>query len=251
MLETTPVALETLEQPGVAEGLPQSIFGGLGEDELAWLNDASISVQYQAGDLLFQQGAITAGIHVITEGLAAYGRRSGDGSRERIIKIVGPQDLLGADTLLLHGDWPHFGYARALTDMRVRFIDRDTFLDLLEARPDVAIRLCNWLARELLALEIRLAWDGSETPTRNLALVLLALARKFRANGGRAWSVELELKRSVLADLLGVSTESLIRALRELKEQGLVAAEGRKLVVLDPEGLAELAGLDPLVPQVL
>lgn len=250
MLETRSAAVGTLERPELPEGL-SSIFAGLGEDELAWIRDSSISVEYQAGDLLFQQGAITAGIYIISAGLVAYGRRSSDDSKERIISILGPQDVLGLDTLLIEGDCPHFGYARALTDTRAIFIARDTFLDLTAAHPGIALNLSAWLARELLELEIRLARDGNETPERNLALLLLALARRFQANGGPSWPPELELRRSVLADLLGISIESLIRALRDLKERGLITTEGRKLLILDPSGLEALATLDPLISRVL
>lgn len=250
MFERGVVAVGTLEEQGLPVGL-SSLFTGLSEDELAPVRNSSISVKYQAGDLLFQQGAMTAGIYIISAGLVAYGRRSTDGSKQRIVGILGPQDVLGLDTLLMEGDCPHFGYARALTDTRASFIDRDTFLDCIGTHPTVALNLCACLARELLTLEIRLARDGSEPPERNLALLLLALGRRFQASGGQSWSIEMELKRSVLADLLGISIESLIRALRELKDRGLIAAEGRKMRILEPEGLAEVAALDPLVSRVL
>ncbi len=53
--------------------------------------------------------------------------------------------------------------------------------------------------------------------------------------------VRLGVSREVLANLLGLARETLSRQLSRFAENGLVALEGRDIVLLDVPGLREVA----------
>jgi CRP-like cAMP-binding protein len=45
-----------------------------------------------------------------------------------------------------------------------------------------------------------------------------------------------------MANFVGTATETLIRLLKEFKEEGLIEVQTRKLIVLDTRKLMEIAG---------
>jgi CRP-like cAMP-binding protein len=47
----------------------------------------------------------------------------------------------------------------------------------------------------------------------------------------------MSISRNDLAALVGTATESLIRTLSELKEEGLVSVKGSQISILDEKGL--------------
>jgi CRP/FNR family transcriptional regulator len=66
-------------------------------------------------------------------------------------------------------------------------------------------------------------------------LLLLADTYGFTEDGK---TIAVALTREELADLVGTATETTIRLLNSLKEEGLLATEGRKVRLLDRAALA-------------
>ena len=71
-----------------------------------------------------------------------------------------------------------------------------------------------------------------------LAAHLLYLCRKKGASD----EVKLEVSKSQLASLLGTIPETLSRILSKMNRQGLIEMNGSNIVLLDPDGLEDLAG---------
>ena len=70
-----------------------------------------------------------------------------------------------------------------------------------------------------------------------LAKKLLELASTHGVARGRGVMLDLPLTQDELASMLGVTRESVNRQLARFRRLGLVAAEKRRFLVLDPEGL--------------
>jgi CRP/FNR family transcriptional regulator len=75
-----------------------------------------------------------------------------------------------------------------------------------------------------------------EIPAR-LATYLLVLA----GEQGRDDQVSLSISKGQLASLLGTIPETLSRILAKLSSQQLIRVEGRKIALVDAEGLKDLA----------
>lgn len=116
------------------------------------------------------------------------------------------------------------------------------------------------LLHRLMGREMRAAQDvmvllGSMDADVRLAAYLLKLSSRINAlsstNAGarpiageppcsEARTLQLQMSRQELADFLGMRHETLSRALRRLRSQGLVAANGRTLSITDGDGLQKL-----------
>ncbi|NIT76007.1 MAG: winged helix-turn-helix domain-containing protein [Thermoplasmata archaeon] len=79
-----------------------------------------------------------------------------------------------------------------------------------------------------------------------MALLLLSLGRKYGIKQRGGLYIGVELKRSTMADILGISLESLMRVLRKLREREVISFRGRKIIIREEERLEGL--VEPPVP---
>jgi CRP-like cAMP-binding protein len=100
------------------------------------------------------------------------------------------------------------------------------------------------LAREVIMLEFKLTRETVESIDRNLALLLLALGNKHGIRREDALALELPISRQTMAEMLGISVETLMRGLRRFRELGFVDPEPGTITLLNTDGLAERARVD-------
>ncbi len=55
--------------------------------------------------------------------------------------------------------------------------------------------------------------------------------------------IDIDLKRSEMADLVGTATESLIRLLPQFERDQLISRQGKRFKITQPKKLAQLAEL--------
>lgn len=227
-----------IDRPGVQGCV---LFRELDERVLAELQESVRTITYGAGDLIFQQGGPSAGFYVIVSGLVQYGKRSGRRGRRRILKLLGPGDCFGEEMLFQAEVCACPGYARALTETQVAFIERDAFVDFLKRHPVVMHRLCEYLSRQLRIFECKLVELAYEPVEQNLIRLLVILMDRFGVQKRGGIALEMPLSRQELAELLGVHLDTVIHELSKLREQGLIALRDHTIVIKDPERLRELA----------
>jgi CRP-like cAMP-binding protein len=74
-----------------------------------------------------------------------------------------------------------------------------------------------------------------------LAHVLLELAETFGVRDSRGVIVNVRLTHRDLAGMVGITRETASFAILELRAEGLVESEGKRVVLLDPAALAARA----------
>lgn len=218
------------------------LFSGLDEHALKALQTLLRSVSYRAGDLIFQEGGPSAGLHIVLSGLIQYGKFSGRHNRRRMLKILGPGDTFGEEVLFYPElVCPHVGSARALIDSSVAFITKNSFLALMESHPSIARHMCEWLARQLRIFECKLVELAYEPLEQNLLRLLLTLMERFGVREEEGICLEVPFSRQDLAELLGAHLDTVIHELSKLRDQGLLAFRKHCIVVLNKDRLRELA----------
>lgn len=224
-----------LPAPSLIEFLSQTmIFQGLPSEQLAELANLAIEQSHKKGEILFHQGDEGNGFFVVRSGRIKVFKLSADG-KEQILHIFSEGDHF-AEVPALDGECLPAS-AAALEKSVVLFFPRQSFLQLLEQRPTLAINLLKSFARHLrhfshlvdnLALR--------EVPAR-LASYLLNLSEQT-SNPER---VQLDLPKGQLAARLGTIPETLSRVFAKLSSEGLIEIEGNKVQLLDRTRLNQLA----------
>lgn len=202
-------------------------------------------VRYEADETIFHEGAPAFGFFIICHGQVKLVKQ-GSGAKRQILKIVGPGELLGEENIF--DGKTHGASARTLEPTSARFIKREEFLDFLKRHPQVALQLAEKIARELQGFQAKLIEVAYEGCRARLARLLLALAHEYGEEVEEGLQITAKLTRNDLAEMAGISTETAIRTLTELEERRLIRLERRKIYILDPEGLAEMASALPSAP---
>jgi CRP-like cAMP-binding protein len=86
-----------------------------------------------------------------------------------------------------------------------------------------------------------LASLAQKTVKQRIAEVFLMLRTKF--NEDAEGCIDIDLKRSEIADLVGTATESLIRLLSQFERDQLILRQGKRFRITQPRKLAQLAEL--------
>lgn len=217
------------------------LFEDLSEEARGELQKQLRRITYGPEDLIFQEGGPSAGFYIVIKGLVQYGKRSGRGSRRRILKLLGPGDCFGEEMLFQPEVCACPGYARALTQTEVAFIERRAFVEFLKSHPVVMHRLCEHLTKQLRVFECKLVELAYEPVEQNLVRLLVILMDRFGVQGRTGIALEMPLSRQEMAELLGVHLDTVIHELSKLREQGVIALSDHKIVIKDPERLRELA----------
>ena len=119
---------------------------------------------------------------------------------------------------------------------------RRSDLDMLIARhPALAEALLRSLSRDLDGARRSILSLGRKTATERVASLLIDMRRT--AVPDQTGTVQMPLNRQQMADLLGLTIETVSRKIRRFERTGVIQLVGTRLFrVLDEVGLARLAG---------
>lgn len=155
----------------------------------------------------------------------------------KILFILGPGALLNEHVLNLN----HSSiYCKAIEPGMVFVITSAEFLRAMEQ--DFS------LTRAVLAAQERKMWRlshqlkntvGSIYLERKLAAKLWKLTRDFGVPVSDGIEIDVTLPVTMLADLLGAPRETTSRLCRKLIDHGLIRVSGKRIVITDPEKIAQ------------
>jgi CRP-like cAMP-binding protein len=212
------------------------LFKNLAPADVARVAERCIFRELEKGQTLFHEGDDAAAFYVVASGQVKVFKESVDG-RELIIKIMREGDLVGEAAALAGVPYP--ASAQALDDAAAVEVPCREFVALIKSEPDLALNIIAALSvrlHQISAILEKLTLKG--VPAR-LASYLLEHAR---AGADEGEYVALDVTKTSLAAALGTIPETLSRALRRFADAGLVASEGRRLIILDKPTLRLIAG---------
>jgi CRP-like cAMP-binding protein len=185
------------------------------------------------GATIFLEGEPTAGLFVVEQGVVKISRVSLEG-REYIMHLVEPGDTFN-DVATLDGG-PNPAHAAAHTDVVLWRIDRADVQRLARAYPDLAWALIEDLAARA-RVAVGLVHDLAMRSVRGrLARLLLQEAESRDTD-----VVQRLLTQEEMAARLGTVREMVGRTLRSMANDGLIQFDRHRIVILDPQRLAEEA----------
>ena len=211
------------------------IFQGVDPDAAMALGSQLETVEYPRGRAIFSEGELGDRLYVILSGKVKLGRHSADG-RENLLAIMGPSDMFGELSVFDPG--PRTSSATAVTDVQLATMERNSMLQWIRLRPEIAEQLLRVLARRLRRTNNSLAdLIFTDVPGR-VAKALLQLGRQFGTQEGNATRVTHDLTQEELAQLVGASRETVNKALADFGQRGWLRLEGKSVIILDAERLA-------------
>ena len=215
-----------------------AIFGALSAKEQEALNAEKIPEAYHRGDVVFEEGHYPKGLFCISQGKVKV-TKLGDEGRDQIVRIDKQGEVLGYRSLL--ADEPYSATATALEKAVICFIPSRVILGFLESNSNLAFRMMKIMAQDLKKAEERLT-DFTQKPVKErLAQTLLSLMDTYGQT--EEGFLDINLTRQEWANLMGTTTETAIRTLSEFNKEGLISLERKKVRLLQPGQLYNMAEL--------
>ena len=186
---------------------------------------------WAAGEVLFRERDTAGSALVIVSGLVKICKRGQDGD-ELILSLCGPGDLLGEVTAVQGAT--RSADVVALQDVEAMVVAVADLRELLTRYPPIALVLLELALRRLrLADQRRLEFASAESLPR-VTSRLLELAERFGVGApDGVLVVDMPISQEELASWAAASRESTARALRTLRELGLIETHRKRMVVLD------------------
>lgn len=193
-------------------------------DPLFPLSAVSSTSRFGRNQTIFNEGDDARYSYKVLEGGVRLCKVRPDGRRQ-IAEFLLPGDMFGFED----GD-EYSLTAEALCDVVVMRCPRNQVERLSEEHSDVRRTLMSLLRRELSAAQEHLVMLGRQTAKERVASFLLQLAERKDAEDGDA--LDLPMGRQDIADYLGLTIETVCRALTDLKRENVIAIPNRHQVVI-------------------
>lgn len=192
---------------------------------------------YEKREIIFWEGDKAHSLYFIEKGnVKTYkGTESG---KELVTGLYGPGDFVG-QLSLLHAAGTYVENAVVLDNAQLCAIPKSDFIKLLYGNPAVSQKFIAMISNNLIDVQTHLVDMAFAPVRRRAAKALLELHEKGLIKEER--NTGMSIAREDFAGMIGTATETAIRTLSDFKDEGLIATDsGRRIILLNKEELQNI-----------
>jgi CRP-like cAMP-binding protein len=209
-------------------------FDKLTGEQRDYLDAHSVKIRYRRGEMICKQGGFVSHVMYMERGLAKVFLENG--TNALVLRIIPDGNFLGlASVSEAHSTFPYS--ALAYMDSEIRQIDVKAFRKLMDQNAEFVKEIIDILNANSLQIYGRFFCLTYKQAFGRLADILLCLSDRIFKNT----EFDLPLSRKELAELSGMSSETVIRMLKEFKDEGLIKMDGKSIEVLDYHRLKQIS----------
>ncbi len=186
---------------------------------------------FAPGEVIFLDGAPSAGLWVIDDGRVKIYKLSADGG-EHILHLLGPGDSFN-DIAALDGG-PNPANAAALSQVAACHLSHEVLSAAIRANPDLAMTVIAILTQRTRALVQQIEDLALYSVTTRLARFLLQQAENPSLRGPG-------ITRAAIAAHLAVQPETISRALSSMEKSGIIRLDRHRIVIVREDLLRLMA----------
>jgi CRP-like cAMP-binding protein len=190
--------------------------------------------RFEKGDTIFQKEDEGQSLFIVEDGAVRIYVPGLQGA-DLTLAILGPGDFFG-DLSLLDGQ-PRSAGADAMQETRALILERTDFLDLIRSRPEAALAVMAVVSKRLRETDEMASDLAFLDVGGRLAKRLLELASSHGVRREDGTLLDVNITQEQLANMIGVTRESVNRNLANFRRLGLIANQGRRIIISDPQGL--------------
>lgn len=184
--------------------------------------------------VLYRQGEQAGHVFLLIDGRVKASSLNAHGD-ETVLRVHIPGSLLGLTAIGI--DPVRDATATALDECRLALLTRDQVLDLMHRDAALGVHIAQLLQERLASFQFWVHEVLSNTVEQRVARALLGFSMPQCADD-RTSRRDLLLSHRELAQIVAARRPTVSQALQSLAEAGLVSLERRRIVILDPSGLA-------------
>jgi CRP/FNR family transcriptional regulator, polysaccharide utilization system transcription regulator len=218
----------------LVENKHSACFDVLTQEESEILSRNSVDIKYKKGEVIAKQGSFASHVIYLTEGLVKVHIEGGQ--KDLVLKIIPPEHFIGLSSIY-DGNNAFIYSATAYVDAEASLIDVGVFKNLIRRNPKFAYEMINIQNENAAQVYGRFFCLTRKQSHGLVADLMLCLAnRVFKSE-----KFCLPITRSDLADLTGLSIESVLRIMKEFKKEKIIATRGKNIEILSIEALERIS----------
>lgn len=229
-----PYGLDIVENCSTCAWKSPEFFCQLAPPALKSFEEVKYTSSYPADAVLFVEGQVPRGVYLLCKGRVKLTMTSPDG-KALILHIAEPGELIGANNAM--SGTPYELSAEMLEPCQVNFIKREAFLRLVHDHPEICAHVTHQLSHDYQAACFQIRSLGlSRTASEKIVRFLLEAAVKGKETN-QGIRMNLALTHEEIAQVVGVSRETVTRTLAELRRKTLIATKGSTVMIRNKPAL--------------
>jgi CRP/FNR family transcriptional regulator len=197
----------------------------------------SLTGFYPQGAKLFAEGQRPKGVFILCSGSAKLSVGSSNG--RSLMRIAEQGEILGLSATLSGS--PYEDSAEMLESGKVNFIRRDHFLDFLRNHAEASVSVAQYLSHVYAAVHEQMrSLVLSDSAAEKLARLLLSWVKKTGGRTEQNIHLKLSLTHGEIAQMIGVSRETVTRLLGELRDKRIIQLKGSNLLIKSNAALEQM-----------
>jgi CRP/FNR family transcriptional regulator len=193
--------------------------------------------RYRKNQILFFEGGVAQHLFALHAGLVKL-VKSLENGKERITGVLFPGQLFGLEALS-NPTYPLT--AVTLRDSEICAASGEEVITFLQSNPEIALGMVRFLVAEVGRIRAQVTDMSFKDAKMKVATFLLSLVASEPASHDGRVTLTLPLSRQEISEVLELSPETISRTLAAFRQQQLIVARGRHLMIQNLEGLQSAA----------
>lgn len=206
-----------------------AIFSSFTDDELNAVANHTFHFSLRREEYIFKYGDMPYYLYIVSSGVLKSVKYSQSGKAIGL-SFYGPGDAVG-EAAFFTGK-PYLSSCHAVVESELFCIPRSYLFMVMPEHMQMAINSIAIIVKRMTLLQERLAAAAGDSAKKRLARLLLELIDKF--------GTHLPLTKNDIAEMAGLTTETVIRITSFLKSNGILSSSRGSLTVIDIDALRAL-----------
>lgn len=211
-------------------------FDLLSEEEKKMVDDNMVEVHYKKGEIICKQGSFASKIIFLSQGLVKVYL---EGTPKNLILTITPANNLVGLPSIFEGNNTFLYSVSPYVDSWAKLIDINVFKQLIRQNATFASKIIDILNENTAQAYGRFFCLTRKQLHGRMADILMCLSERIF----KSLEYDLPLSRNDLAELTGMSTESVIRIMKEFKDDKLIKVSGKSINILAPERIRKISAV--------
>lgn len=207
----------------------KNLWANISPDAKKQFESAAIKITLRRGESAYRQGDLPRGIYFIEQGLVGLNLLGAASGREHLMRFFRQGQFFGHRALF--SEEGYHGSAVALETTQLKLVPKETILSVIDKDPELLRDVVKVLSKELRRCETNQVMILENQILERTAQALIYLKDLHPEHN---WT------RQEIANFCASTASTVIKAMAELEDLGLIRQEGRVIHVLDREGLIAL-----------
>lgn len=204
----------------------KSFFSNIPTDVHEAFNREGVRKEFKRGDIVYQMGDRPKGIYFVEKGLVGLTIMGQASGKEHLLRFFKSGQFFGHRALFSQEGY--HGTTTVLEPTTLMLVPRETVLSALDRNPQLYKDVLSVVSRELRRCEEQhvMILENQILPRVGQAIIYLK-----DLHPDHNWT------RQEIANFCASTVSTVIKALSELEDRGLIKQEGRAIRILDREAL--------------